>query len=44
VPHMRRVEGAAKEPEGHSSSNSTTASGLIPTARSSSSDALPFTR
>jgi hypothetical protein len=43
VAGMRRVEGAAEQPRGHSSSNSTTASGLTPAARSSSSVALPRT-
>ena len=41
---VRRVERAAEEPGRHASSNSTTASGLIPAARSSSSVASPRTR
>jgi len=42
--HVRWVEGAAEEPRRHSSSNSTTASGFTPAARSSSSVAWPRTR
>ena len=44
VADVRRVERAAEEARGHSSSNSTTASGFTPAARSSSSVASPRTR